>query len=206
VGDAESLARLPDGGWLVGFERLHRIWSYRRLDGPAVPVEAPPGLDDSPYNGGLEALAVLADGRWLAVTERLVAPGGTYRDRTGWIGGPGRWARLTYRAQPGFDPSDACAVPAGAGAGATAGGALVLERHFSWTEGLSAVISHVAPLAAGLVEGSILARLAPPLPNDNWEGITAFRHRGRLLVAVLSDDNENPLQRALLSVFVWPGA
>ncbi|WP_376096332.1 esterase-like activity of phytase family protein [Roseomonas sp. CCTCC AB2023176] len=71
-GDAECLAALPDGGWLVGFERAHRIWRYPRLDGPAEVVESPPGLDDAPYNGGLEALAVLSDGRWLAVAERLV--------------------------------------------------------------------------------------------------------------------------------------
>lgn len=198
VGDAKSLAALPGGGWLVGFERLHRIWRYRTLDGFAEPVEAPPGLDAAPTNGSLEAVTVLADGRWLVVTERLVPPGGTGRDRAGWIGGPGRWERLTYRASPWADPSDACGLPDG--------GVLVLERRFNWSEGFSAVVSHVpGPIAGGRVEGVAIAHLAPPLPTDNWEGISAFRHRGRLLVAVLSDDNEVPVQRTLLSVFVWPG-
>ncbi len=28
--DAEAMARLPDGSWLVAFERDHRLWRYRR--------------------------------------------------------------------------------------------------------------------------------------------------------------------------------
>ncbi|WP_376100099.1 hypothetical protein ACE7GA_04685 [Roseomonas sp. CCTCC AB2023176] len=87
------------------------------------------------------------------------------------------------------------------------GGALVLERRFTWVEGFSARVAHLpGPIGDGVIEGATVALLGPPLPTDNWEGISAFRHRGRLLVAVLSDDNEIPLQRSLLSVFVWPGA
>jgi hypothetical protein len=37
AGDAESLARLPDGTWLVGFERWHRIRAHRRLEPPTRP-------------------------------------------------------------------------------------------------------------------------------------------------------------------------
>ena len=59
--DAESLARLPDGSWLIGFERWHRLRAYRELDGPAQYVEAPPELAEAPGNGGLESVAVLAD-------------------------------------------------------------------------------------------------------------------------------------------------
>ena len=35
------------------------------------PIEAPPGIEESPGNGGLEGLAVLADGRLLALGESL---------------------------------------------------------------------------------------------------------------------------------------
>ena len=45
AGDAEALARLPDGTWLFGLERWHRIRAYRRFAGPGGYVEAAPGLE-----------------------------------------------------------------------------------------------------------------------------------------------------------------
>ncbi len=70
--DAEAMARLPDGSWLVGFEQRHRIWRYpagdeaagQGLAGPPAPVEGPPQLTRQPSNGGLEAMTGLADGRF----------------------------------------------------------------------------------------------------------------------------------------------
>ena len=200
--DAESLARLPEGGWLVGFERWHRIWRYRDLDGPAEAVGPLPGLEEAPLNGGLEALAVLGDGRWLALAEQLPVAGDPWL-RAGWLGGPGRWTRIAYRPRRGFDPSDACPLPDG--------GALVLERRFAWTEGLSGRLAHVtaAALAAAregtVLEGETVLDLRPPLPTDNWEGVGAFRHAGRLLAALVSDDNAIPVQRSLLMVVSLEG-
>ncbi|MFC7543480.1 esterase-like activity of phytase family protein [Siccirubricoccus deserti] len=55
TGDSESMARLPDGSWLVGFERWHRIRAYRNLDAPGTYVQMPPGLGLAPANGGLES-------------------------------------------------------------------------------------------------------------------------------------------------------
>ncbi|WP_424136964.1 esterase-like activity of phytase family protein [Roseomonas chloroacetimidivorans] len=196
VNDAESLAALPDGSWLVGFERLHRIWRYRRLDGPAEPVDAPPELRLAPTNGSLESLGVLPDGRWLAIAESQ-RPEEDRLSRMAWIGGPGRWRRFTYRPRAGHDPSDLCPLPDG--------GALVLERHFSLTGGFSARIARLPPIPAapGLLQGPTVAELAAPLPTDNWEGISAFRHGGRNLVAVISDDNSMFFQRTLLMVLAW---
>ncbi|MFC0385780.1 esterase-like activity of phytase family protein [Muricoccus vinaceus] len=196
LGDAECLAELPDGSWLVGFERLHRIWRYRSLDGACEPVEAPPGIAGWPGNGGLESLGVLADGRWLAIaeSERPPADDGA---RLAWVGGPGRWRRFLYRPSPGHDPSDLCPLPDG--------GALVLERHASFPQGFSARLMRLPPIPAspGVMEGVLAAHLAPPLPSDNWEGVSAFRHNGRDLVAVISDDNQMFFQRTLLMVLGW---
>ena len=193
VSDAECLARLPDGSWLIGFERHHRIWRYPSLDAPAEPAPTPPGLARAPGNGGLESLAVLADGRWLAIAESQ-RPEGNPEARMAWIGGPGGWRGLLYRPAAGHDPSDLCPLPDG--------GALVLERRFTPLGGFSARIVRLAPITrdAARLEGTELARLAAPLPTDNWEGISAFRHQGRALVAVISDDNQLFLQRTLLAV------
>jgi hypothetical protein len=199
TGDAESLARAADGTWLVGFERWHRIRAYRDLSGPGRYVEAPPGLGEAPRNGGLESLAVLADGRWLAITEMLAAdPDGA--TRRGWIGGPGRWVPVAYRPGPGgFVPTDAHGLPDG--------GALVLERSFSWLFGWQGRLVRIsaATLAGArrgtVFEGEELLRFDPPLPEDNWEGVAAVRHQGGLLVAVVSDDNQRMLQSTMLLLF-----
>ncbi|WP_270934782.1 esterase-like activity of phytase family protein [Falsiroseomonas oryzae] len=198
AGDAEALARLPDGDWLVTFERWHRIRRYRDIGGPGAYVEPPPGLERAPANAGLESLAVLADGRWFAIAEDLAlpeAPGLT----AAWLGGPGAWLPVAWRPAPGFFPVDAAPLPDG--------GALVLERSFSWLAGFSGRLTRigVAALAAArpgtVLEGEELLRIASPLPVDNYEGVTTVLHQGRQLVALVSDDNENRLQRSLLLLF-----
>jgi len=194
-GDAEALARTSDGGWLVGFERWHRIRAYRDLDAPGRYVEAPPGLAAAPYNGGLESLAVLADGRLLAIAETLRGPGG---DVAAWLRAPqGSWSTTAYRPAPGLVATDIC--------GMADGSVLVLERGFTWLGGFRGRLVDVpaAALSAPVIEGSTILALEPPLPTENWEGVSAFRHAGRGLVALVSDDNESPLQRGLLLVLGW---
>lgn len=197
-GDAEGLARLPDGSWLVSFERWHRLRAFRGFHGPGTYVEAPPGLDRAPFNGGVEALAVLDDGAWLLVTETM--SGGTDpRLRRAWLGGPGAWKAVSYRAADGFDPADATALPGG--------GALVLERRFSVFGGFGGRVVRLTAAQLGgaepgtVLEGEEILRLSPPLPTENYEAIAAARHGGRTLLAVLADDNENMLQRSLLLLF-----
>ena len=198
AGDAEALARLPDGSWLVAYERWHRIRRHAALDGPGSYVEAPPGLERAAANAGLESLAVLADGRWLAIAEELPlpeAPGLT----AGWLGGPGAWVPIGWRPAPGMQPVDAAPLPGG--------GALVLERGFSLFGGFSARLTRIgapalaAAHAGSVLEGEEILRFEPPLPVDNYEGVAVLRHQGRLLVGIISDDNENRLQRTLLLLF-----
>lgn len=199
-GDAEGLARLPDGSWLVSFERWHRLRTFRGFNGPGAYVEAPPGLDRAPFNGGVEALAVLADGAWFLVTESMPA-GADPRLRRAWLGGPSAWKAVSYRAAPGFDPADASALPDG--------GAVVLERRFSFLGGFGGrVVRLTAEQLRGagpgtVLEGEEILRLTPPLPTENYEAIAAARHNGRKLLAVLADDNENMLQRSLLLLFAY---
>lgn len=196
--DSESLARLPNGDWLVGMERAHRILRYRDIAGPSQPFDAPPGLEAAPRNGGLEALTVLEDGRILAIAEDL--PGNEAETRAAWIGsfqGPRiSWRRTEYRPGSGLVPTDAAGLPEG--------GALVLERRFTLFGGFSARLAHVpaaalrgtAPLA-----GQTWLELPPDAPAENWEGVAATRHQGRTLVALVTDDNQSPFQRTLLLLY-----
>jgi hypothetical protein len=198
AGDAEALARLPDGSWLVAYERAHRIRRHARIDGPALHVEAPPGLEQAPANGGLESLAVLADGTWFAITEELAFPD-TAGAVAGWLGGPRAWVPVGWRAAPGMAPVDAAPLPDG--------GALVLERGFSLFGGFTARLTRIGAAAlararpGSVLEGEELLRFVPPLPVENYEAVSVVRHQGRLLVGIVSDDNESWLQRTLLLLF-----
>jgi hypothetical protein len=188
------LARLPDGRFLVGFERWHRIRVYEGINGWGGPVDGPPGLSASPVNASLESLAVLADGRWLVITEGLEHAPGLLR---GWIGAPGAWTPLSYRPTPGFLPTDLAPLPDG--------GALLVERRFSlWERGFKGRLLHLpAARLAGpdaVLTGDVLLDEAQ-LPRENWEGVSSFAWRGRRMVAMLTDDNELFLQRGLLLLF-----
>ena len=201
--DAEALARLPDGTWLVAFERRHRIRAYRRLDGPGTYVALPPGLDNAPANGGLESLAVLSDGRLFAIAETF-APPDRPELRHAWLGAPGRWVPLYWQPTPGFHPTDAAILPDGS--------ALVLERRFSLLGGFAARLVRAVPNALssareGTVLGgeTILTLDDAPLPSENWEGVAVTRFGDQTLVALMSDDNESVLQRSLLLLFAWRG-
>lgn len=195
--DSEEIAGLPDGSWLVSFEREHRILRYPaglgRGDTVPTVLPAPPGLEDAPGNGGVEAMTVFADGRILAIEED-----GDDRRHRAWIGSaPVRnardWRPLTYRSAAGFQPTSAAALPSG--------DALVLERQVSLLGGWAARIVRVpaSSLVPGAVaEGEELARLERPLLTDNFEGMAIAAGRdGETLVYLVSDDNFSFLQQTL---------
>lgn len=208
--DAEDLLRLPGGDWLVSFEGTPRLWRYGpdmgRADVVPVPVPVPADTATSPANGGLEAMTLFADGRMLVLEEG--EDDGTPA-RRGWLAprvpaSAGEWQRVTYRARPGFRPTAAAALPDG--------GLLVLERHFSLLGGWGARLVRVPAAAVrpgGVLDGREVAEFGPPLPLDNYEGLSVRSGAdGRLYVYVVSDDNFSPLQRTLLLLFTldgWPG-
>lgn len=195
--DAEGLARLPDGGFAVGFERQHRILVYPPSEPPFArrprAIALPPAVAAAPRNGGIEALALLPDGRFLFLVEDLVEDGA----HVGFAGGAGGWTKIGYRAAPGFVPVGACTL--------AGGDTVVLERSFSFFGGFGTRVVRVAAgawQAGAAVEGIELARLRPPLAVDNYEGIaTTQASDGSDLLWLLSDDNYSFLQRTLLAVF-----
>lgn len=215
--DAEELARLPGGGWLVSFERNHRLLRFGErfaADGPPAAFPAPPGLAGAPSNGGLEALAVWPDGGalaleegadgaaatrgWFAPTSSAGAPPGA---RPSAIDG---WRAFAYRPAADHRPSGAVALPNG--------DALALERRASLLGGFSVriVLLRRAAFASAepgaTVEGEELARLGPPGLSDNFEGVAVVpRADGDIDVYLVSDDNFSPLQQTLLVHLILPG-
>jgi hypothetical protein len=196
--DAESLALLPDGGFVVGFERQHRLLRYPagtgRPDGVPVPVPPPPGLDEAPFNGGIEALVVLRGGALFALTEYWIEKD----EIVGWTGGPGDWKRLGMRFEGALRPSDAAALPQG--------DVLVLERAYNPERGVVSVrirrIERQAIRPGAALRGRPVAEFAPPLTLDNYEGIAAVGEPGEVEVYLASDDNRDRVrQRTLLLAF-----
>lgn len=199
LGDAEALRHLPDGSWLVSFERAHRLWTYAEPGGPArYTLPAPPGFDLQPGNGGAEAVAVWPNGDLLLFSEeKETAPGHT----AAWLRQGGEqgdaWSDLSWPARGGFKPTDAAVLPNG--------DVLVLERFFTPLTGPKARISRV--LSASIRPGAVLqpetlAEWARPISVDNMEALDIRRAEdGSLWLYVMSDDNRNSLQRTLLMVF-----
>ena len=196
--DAEALERLPGGDWLVSFEQRHRVWRYAAetggLQGRPVPFPTPKGIGAAPGNGGLEALTPLADGRILMLAESLRRTGGS---RAGWLVGEGGVEPLGYRTERDFKPTDAATLPNG--------DVLVLSRYFKLLGGFKARLERIPARAVeggAVLKGALLARFAPPLTVDNYEGVAVTRDAdGANLVYILSDDNFNFLQRTLLLLF-----
>lgn len=195
-GDAEELVGIP-GGWLVSFERRHRVLSYGYdLSGEPARLDVPPEIADLPDNGGIEAMALLPDGRLFMVAEE------GERDATlpAWVGAPGAWQTLSYRRQPPYRPTAAAGLPDG--------GILVVERRFSLAGGIGARLVRLSANAlrpGAVVEPREILVLDPPLPVDNFEGVSIRRRDdGRILATLISDDNFNPLQSTLLMVVLLP--
>jgi hypothetical protein len=197
--DAEGMALLPDGSWLVSFERHHRLWRYPTLDGTPVPINLPAGFERQPENGGVEALTALPDGTVIAISEEYSPSPGML---AGWVGRPGNerryaWQSFQYPKIPDFNPTAIAPLPDG--------GFVLLERAFDMARGvrirvMRAEMTDFQP--GGTAKPREIARLASPLAVDNLEGIAATKGpRGETLLWLISDDNFNSLQRNLLLLF-----
>ena len=192
--DAEALARDGDD-FLVAFEGFHRIRRYPIGLGPegsTAAITGIPGLRDMPSNGGIEALAVLAPGRLIAISEEGRTSEG---DLQGWIiDGDNRYS-VTYVTEGSFKPTDLARLPSG--------DLLVLERRFSALGGFGGRLRFVEKemLRPGeRMSAREIVRFRAPLV-DNLEGLAVTRTGGRTLVYIVSDDNFSTFQRNLLLLF-----
>ncbi len=180
--DAEGLVLLDDGQILVAFERDHRIWSYGR-GGGARPTVVPSPAADFPDNQGMEGLAAAGPDGWLVLGE---SGGGWTCDASGCLALP----RYPPPADDGFRVTGADRDPAG--------GWFVVERSFAPPLDMRARVRRMAPDGSF---GPVLITLRPPASVDNFEGIAAVGAATGTRLYLLSDDNDNPLQRTLLLAF-----
>ena len=196
--DAESLALMPDGSMVVGFEHHHRLWRYAatkgRLEGKPTVVRPPPRLEEAPPNGGIESLVAWGKDGLFALTEYWIIDGVI----RGWTNGPERWQPLDYRFEGAFRPSDMAVLPSG--------DVVVLERAYDADRGIVSVrlrrVSRKDVRAGARLKSQAIADLEPPMSVDNFEGIDAVRgKKGGPFVYLVSDDNFNAVQRTLLLKF-----
>lgn len=198
-GDAEGLTGSLDGDVYVSFEGNHRIWRYPfGKDGlKAVPtaVAVPDGLTRAPSNGGLEGLALLRDGRLLALTESFHNSDGNIR---GWLLKDKTFEALTLKRRAPFDLTDVQQMPGG--------DVLTLERRFSRAGGVGFSMRRIAAkdiVPDAVTDGEVLAEVGMSHMIDNMEGLSVRTDaEGRTILYLVSDDNFNaPLQQTLLMMF-----
>ncbi|MFN3388164.1 MAG: esterase-like activity of phytase family protein [Allosphingosinicella sp.] len=200
--DAEGLTRDGDG-WLVSFERNHRVWAYRDLGAPATEtrIDLAATFGEMGNNEGVEAIAGDRD-RFFACAERLAAAGPNCA-----IVERGAVTRISLTAPPELDPKVAFPVDADFGSDGTL---YVLFR--SWSGGMDSRGGIVARSPDGRMR--TLGTLVQPLSTDNYEGLAVREQGGRTYLYVISDDNfdlrdnptkDGPHQRTLLLKFEVTG-
>lgn len=197
--DSESLAVDPAEGRIwIGFEGANAIWRYSPGLAQAEAHATPEAMRRWPGNMGPEAMARLADGRFIVFGEATRGDGAAEallfpHDPTSPRAAP---IRFYYRPPEGFSATDAAALPDGR--------VLVLNRYYTLLGGVKAALTVLDPVeiaTMNVVEGREIARLAPPLSVDNMEALIVAQEGGRTILWLASDDNFNPMQRTLLMKF-----
>lgn len=192
--DAEAIARAPQGGWFVTFERNHRILYYDSLDQAATATSAPEIaaalelVTNAEPNGGLETFdigpdALLACGEWARADEVNCLRTSASEAVQFELSAP---MELTqYKSAP----TDAACL--------TDETCFVLFRSFQTGAGNRAAIVKLPKDAAP----EVVAVFTPPLTLDNFEGLAVREQFGKTFLYIISDNNFSRDQRTLLMKF-----
>ncbi|MEC3950326.1 esterase-like activity of phytase family protein [Sphingobium sp. HWE2-09] len=200
--DSESMTRDPaTGRYWVGFELQQAICRYAPGFSRVEACRTWPEIVAWPKTGSIESLARLPDGRFLAIGEMGMTADGRH-DTLLFAGDPADTStpapiHLRYTPPRGYRPTDAVALDDRH--------LLVLNRRLTVEQLFTATIA-IVDLPERLVPGAelkarTLARLAPPLLADNFEGIALSREGDRTIIWIISDDNHEFFQRTLLLKF-----
>jgi hypothetical protein len=200
--DSESMTSDPAGGdiW-VGFESRNQVWRYDSALGRALGHARPEPMRSWDVNGGAEAMARLANGAFVVLSETSPLPGVAGRAAIYFEGDPAdprtRSFDFAFRPPAGdFNPSDMVALPDGR--------LLVLVRRISinrWFESKLVLLDPQTILPGASVSGREIAAFTIPLERDNFEAMAVTRQRGRTILWLASDDNLGAFQQSLLMKF-----
>lgn len=199
AGDSEDIAQMRDGRFAVAFEQTQsiRIYDLNR-DGPfgaAAPGPRLQGVRRLPKNQGLESIVAAENGDLIVAAE-----GGRGRGVPVWRAPPDAQTRVgavsRYPLDLGYAVTSLDRLPDG--------DFVALERFYAPVVGGRARITRFSE--ADLVERAVqpreLARIEPPLPLDNFEGIAAIEMpNGVTRLYIVSDNNFSTRQRTLLYAF-----
>lgn len=198
--DVEAATRDPATGtiWLAR-EYLNAISRHDPQFRTMVNLQ-PAAMRDWGDNSGPEAMARLADGRFLVLREGFT---GTFEwRRHAALLFPGdpvsgvKPVRFSFDGSSGFSPTDMAQLPDGR--------VLILMRRLVWPLPLRfagrILVADPASIRPGTAwQAREVAKLEAPLPTDNFEGLAVEpRTDGRVTVWLISDKNAAATQRTLL--------
>lgn len=190
--DAEGLALDTAGVLYVSFEHMHRVLTYDSWDSPASKPSFTRAWRALSKNGGLEALAVDADGTLLAIPEHI---------------NRGASEALVYRRLPGEDwiqtftiPVDPQFAPVGADFGPD-GKFYLLERAIYPFGFYSRVrVMTIKRDAVGRIETVLQTKLGR---HGNLEGLSVWQDpAGQIRLTMVSDDNYLPFMRGQIVEYI----
>ena len=139
---------------------------------------------------GLEALALMPDGRLLAIRD---APG--YVAPAYFVTSEGVATRIAFPKLGPYTPAGADMAPDGR--------LYVVARRFTNLGGFAAAVWSCAVDGDRIHDPEVLAEFPPSSRIDNAEGLSAWQDAlGRTRLLIVTDDNRNLLQRTLLLDFV----
>lgn len=203
--DAEELClargSLDNGEVLISYENFNRIVRYavseNGLGLPLEVIEPPPGLRRS-GNDGMEAMTVLKGGTYKGRMVAFSENAGSNDRHAGWIWIGNSAKPLNVVSHGGFALTSAASLPDGT--------LLLLERRFTFLEGVRMRLRRIAPSAikpGAILDGEVLIEADLSDEIDNMEGLAVHTApNGETVLTLISDDNFNTvLQRTLLLQF-----
>jgi hypothetical protein len=196
--DSEGATHDPESGqFWVSYEANHAIRRFSRSFSRRTGQVSLIGKYWWPRNKGVEALARLADGRFVAIAENL--EDGLHEGFL-FSGDPVESGTVKsafdYRPPPGFRVTDMSTLPDGR--------IIVLNRKVALPWGFATKIALLEPSLVNsdrIAKGKVIATISAPLLIDNMEGIAVSTDGPDTLIWLISDDNFSVFQRTLLMKF-----
>lgn len=203
--DAEALADLGNGSYLVGFESRVRTGTFNiaksGLQARFELVKSPKAITEGPQNGQLESAGKIPNGPWkdyyIAISENNADAADNIR---GWLWQAAQTIAFTVKRHRDYEITDLSVLPGG--------DILILERSFSPLTMPAMAIRRFssAKIASGAVaEPSLVFEASYPFFEvDNMEGLALCTRHDETRLTIVSDDNlDRQLQRTLLLQFSY---